>query len=106
MPNDFNQQVIDEFRANRGRVGGYFEGARLLLLTTTGARTGTPHTAPVGYLPDGGDRVLVIASAATPCPQARLRSKPARTSSSSNRARVTSGLPVTSWCRYARARAR
>ncbi|GHH27940.1 nitroreductase/quinone reductase family protein [Streptomyces lanatus] len=63
MPNDFNQQVIDEFRANKGRVGGYFEGARLLLLTTTGARTGRPHTTPVGYLPDD-DRVLVIASAA------------------------------------------
>ncbi|GAA3843658.1 nitroreductase/quinone reductase family protein [Streptomyces coacervatus] len=63
MPNDFNQQVIDEFRANRGRLTGYFENARLLLLTTTGARTGTPHTTPVGYLPDGGDRVLVIASA-------------------------------------------
>ncbi|MEY9992381.1 deazaflavin-dependent oxidoreductase (nitroreductase family) [Streptomyces sp. V4I8] len=64
MPHDFNQQVIAEFRANNGRVGGYFEGARLLLLTTTGARTGRPHTTPVGYLPDGGDRVLVIASAA------------------------------------------
>lgn len=64
MPHDFNQQVIEEFRANKGRVGGYFEGARLLLLTTTGARTGRPHTIPVGYLPDGGDRVLVIASAA------------------------------------------
>ncbi|MFJ8538699.1 nitroreductase/quinone reductase family protein [Streptomyces sp. NPDC093591] len=64
MPNDFNQQVIDEFRANKGRVGGYFEGARLILLTTTGARTGRPHTTPVGYLPDGGDCVLVIASAA------------------------------------------
>ncbi|MEU2162027.1 nitroreductase/quinone reductase family protein [Streptomyces sp. NPDC019208] len=63
MPNDFNQQVIDEFRAHRGRVGGYFEGARLLLLTTTGARSGAPHTTPVGYLADGGDRVLVIASA-------------------------------------------
>jgi deazaflavin-dependent oxidoreductase (nitroreductase family) len=63
MPNDFNQPVIDEFRANNGRVGGMFEGARLLLLTTTGARTGTPHTTPLGYLPDGGDRVLVIASA-------------------------------------------
>ncbi|MDN3028753.1 nitroreductase/quinone reductase family protein [Streptomyces sp. S.PB5] len=63
MPNEFNQPVIDEFRANNGRVGGMFEGARLLLLTTTGARTGTPHTTPLGYLPDGGDRVLVIASA-------------------------------------------
>ncbi|WP_151484213.1 nitroreductase/quinone reductase family protein [Streptomyces albicerus] len=64
MPNDFNQQVIEEFRANAGQVGGYFEGARLILLTTTGARSGKPHTTPVGYYPDGGDRVLVIASAA------------------------------------------
>ncbi|TQJ74907.1 nitroreductase/quinone reductase family protein [Streptomyces sp. SLBN-31] len=63
MPNDFNQQVIDEFRANKGRLTGYFAKARLLLLTTTGARTGTPHTTPVGYLPDGAGRVLVIASA-------------------------------------------
>ncbi|MGW3664080.1 nitroreductase/quinone reductase family protein [Streptomyces sp. NPDC005141] len=63
MPNPFNQQVIEEFRANGGRVGGYFEGARLILLTTLGTRTGTPHTTPVGYYPDGGERVLVIASA-------------------------------------------
>lgn len=63
MPNDFDQHLIDEFRARHGQVGGHFEGARLLLLTTTGSRTGTPHTTPVGYLPDGGDRVLVIASA-------------------------------------------
>ncbi|MEO3798250.1 nitroreductase/quinone reductase family protein [Nonomuraea sp. B10E15] len=60
---DFNQQVIGEFRANNGQVGGYFEGARLLLLTTTGARSGKPHTTPLGYLPDGGERTLVIASA-------------------------------------------
>ncbi|MEU4743665.1 nitroreductase/quinone reductase family protein [Actinosynnema sp. NPDC023658] len=59
---DFNQQVIDEFRANAGRVGGPFEGGRLILLTTTGARTGARHTNPVGYLPDG-DRIVVIASA-------------------------------------------
>ncbi|MFE6285577.1 nitroreductase/quinone reductase family protein [Streptomyces sp. NPDC057877] len=63
MPTDFNHQIIDEFRAHHGRVGGPFEGARLLLLTTKGARTGRPHTTPVGYLPDGADRVLVIASA-------------------------------------------
>jgi deazaflavin-dependent oxidoreductase (nitroreductase family) len=59
---DFNQQVIDEFRANAGRVGGPFEGGRLILLTTTGARTGVRHTNPLGYLPDG-DRILVIGSA-------------------------------------------
>ena len=35
--NDFNKQVIDEFRANHGKVGGNFEGAPLLLLTTIGA---------------------------------------------------------------------
>ncbi|MFC4017417.1 nitroreductase/quinone reductase family protein [Micromonospora sp. GCM10011542] len=63
MSNNVNQQVIEEFRANGGRVGGWFEGARLLLLTTTGARSGHPHTTPLGYLPDGGERVLVIASA-------------------------------------------
>lgn len=63
MPVDFNQQIIEEFRANQGRVGGPFEGARLLLLTTTGARSGKPHTVPVGYLPDEGGRVLIIGSA-------------------------------------------
>lgn len=62
MPKDFNQQIIEEFRANHGRVGGPFEGGRLLLLTTTGARTGNKHTNPLAYLPDG-DRYLVIASA-------------------------------------------
>ncbi|WP_435224161.1 nitroreductase/quinone reductase family protein [Streptomyces sp. Tue6028] len=63
MPNEFNQRIVDEFRANGGRVGGPFEKARLLLLTTTGARTGAPHTTPLGYYPDGGEQVLVIASA-------------------------------------------
>ncbi|MDI6103773.1 nitroreductase/quinone reductase family protein [Actinoplanes sp. NEAU-A12] len=62
MPNDFNTSIIDEFRANHGRVGGMFEGARLLLLTTTGARSGRPHTVPLAYLPDG-ERMLVIGSA-------------------------------------------
>jgi deazaflavin-dependent oxidoreductase (nitroreductase family) len=62
MP-DFNQQIIDEFRANAGEVGGPFEGARLLLLTTTGARTGAKHTTPLAYLPDDAEHVLVIGSA-------------------------------------------
>ncbi|MFA1551816.1 nitroreductase/quinone reductase family protein [Actinomadura chokoriensis] len=60
---DFNRQIIEEFRAGGGRAGGPFEGGRLLLLTTTGARSGAPHTTPLGYLPDGDGRVLVIASA-------------------------------------------
>ncbi|RJL27161.1 nitroreductase/quinone reductase family protein [Bailinhaonella thermotolerans] len=58
----FNQSVIEEFRANAGRVGGPFEGGDLLLLTTTGARSGRPHTVPLGYVRDGG-RLLVVGSA-------------------------------------------
>ncbi|MFG2839432.1 nitroreductase/quinone reductase family protein [Streptomyces zaomyceticus] len=58
---DFNQQVIEEFRANGGRVGGMFEGAALLLLTTTGARSGRAHTTPAVYVRDGA-RLLVFAS--------------------------------------------
>ena len=59
--NDFNRTVIDEFRANDGKVSGAFEGAPLLLLTTTGAKTGNQHTSPVVYLRDG-DRILVFGS--------------------------------------------
>jgi deazaflavin-dependent oxidoreductase (nitroreductase family) len=62
MPTAFDQQVMDEFRANRGSVGGTLERTRLLLLTTTGARSGAAHTVPVGYLPDGS-RQVVVASA-------------------------------------------
>lgn len=60
--NDVNQRVIDQFRANNGRVGGMFADSRLLLLTSTGARSGRRHSTPLGYFPDG-ERVLVIASA-------------------------------------------
>lgn len=56
-----NQQVIDEFRATGGQVGGPFAGASLILLTTTGARTGLPRTSPNAYLRDGG-RLHVFAS--------------------------------------------
>ncbi|WP_181791558.1 nitroreductase family deazaflavin-dependent oxidoreductase, partial [Streptomyces phytophilus] len=60
-PAEFNRQVIKEFRANGGRVGGMFEGAPLVLLTTTGARSGTRRTNPVVYLRDGA-RLLVFGS--------------------------------------------
>ena len=53
--NDFNQKIIDEFRANGGVVGGQFDGAPLLLLHTTGARSGDPRVTPVVYQKaDGG----------------------------------------------------
>jgi deazaflavin-dependent oxidoreductase (nitroreductase family) len=61
--NDFNAQIIAEFRANDGKVGGQFEGAPLLLLHTTGARSGQERVHPVVYLADG-DRLYVFASKA------------------------------------------
>ncbi|MFC8729998.1 nitroreductase/quinone reductase family protein [Streptomyces bacillaris] len=61
MPSAFQQSVIDEFRANAGKVGGPFAGSDLLLLTTTGARTGRPHTTPLGHVRDG-ERLLVVGS--------------------------------------------
>jgi deazaflavin-dependent oxidoreductase (nitroreductase family) len=63
MLKDFTEQIITEFRANAGQVGGPFDGARLLLLTTTGARSGKPHTTILGYYPDSAERVLVVGSA-------------------------------------------
>ena len=60
---DFNAQVIDEFRANHGKVGGNFEGAPLLLLHSVGAKSGQTRVSPMMYLPDG-DRFLVFASKA------------------------------------------
>jgi len=59
--NDFNRSLIEEFRANHGKVKGGFEGAPLLLLTTTGARSGRKHTTPVVYMQDG-ERILVFGS--------------------------------------------
>jgi deazaflavin-dependent oxidoreductase (nitroreductase family) len=58
----YNQGVISEFRANRGVVSQ--PPFPLLLLTTTGARTGRPATVPLGYAVDDGGRVFVIASKA------------------------------------------
>jgi deazaflavin-dependent oxidoreductase (nitroreductase family) len=61
MPNAFDLKLIDEFRANGGRVGGAYANRELLLLTTVGARSGQPHTTPVAYTRDG-DRIVIIAS--------------------------------------------
>ena len=58
---DFNAQVIAEFRANAGKVGGYFAGANMLLLHTVGAKSGQARINPMVYVADG-DRLVVIAS--------------------------------------------
>ncbi|MFF5974498.1 nitroreductase/quinone reductase family protein [Streptomyces sp. NPDC012769] len=69
LPLHFNTRIIDEFRTHAGRLGGPFEGWVLLLLTTTGARSGNPHTTPLGFVRDGaedgedGERLLVVGSA-------------------------------------------
>jgi deazaflavin-dependent oxidoreductase (nitroreductase family) len=57
--NDFNETLIEEFRANGGKVGGMFEGRDLLLLHTTGAKTGRRRVNPVAYRRDG-DRLAVF----------------------------------------------
>ncbi|MEW6475593.1 MAG: nitroreductase family deazaflavin-dependent oxidoreductase [Actinomycetota bacterium] len=59
--NDWNKRIIEEFRANGGKVGGPFEGVPLLLLHTTGARSGQERINPVAYQPDG-DKVVIFAS--------------------------------------------
>jgi len=65
MDNDavlaFNERNIEEFRANGGQLGGNFEGAPVLLLTTVGSKSGEPRTSPMMYL-ELDDRVFVFAS--------------------------------------------
>jgi deazaflavin-dependent oxidoreductase (nitroreductase family) len=80
--NDWNTKVIEEFRANEGRVGGPFEGAPLLLLHTTGAKSGVERVSPVMYQADG-DALAVFASKAgapdNPDWYHNLRANPAAT---------------------------
>jgi deazaflavin-dependent oxidoreductase (nitroreductase family) len=59
--NNWNRQVIEEFRSNEGKVGGMFKGAPLLLLTTTGAKSGQQRISPLVYLPDG-EHMFIFAS--------------------------------------------
>jgi len=60
-PNDWNAKIIEEFRANEGRVGGQFEGAPLLLLHSVGARSGKERVNPMMYQAVG-DAYAVFAS--------------------------------------------
>jgi deazaflavin-dependent oxidoreductase (nitroreductase family) len=61
--NDWNRRTIEEFRANKGKVGGMWEGRPLLLLTTTGAKSGRHRTNPVMYMREG-DHLYIFASKA------------------------------------------
>jgi len=60
---DWNAKIIEEFRANEGKVGGQFEGAPLLLLHTTGAKSGLERVSPMMYRDEDG-RLFVFASKA------------------------------------------
>jgi deazaflavin-dependent oxidoreductase (nitroreductase family) len=59
MMKAFNKNIVDEFRANNGKVGGQFEGANLLLLTSTGAKSGQPRLAPLAYFTIGGKMIII-----------------------------------------------
>lgn len=64
--NDWNEKIIEEFRANDGKVGGDFEGAPLLLLHTKGARSGQTRVSPLMYLPDEGRYVIFASKGGAP----------------------------------------
>jgi deazaflavin-dependent oxidoreductase (nitroreductase family) len=65
-PSDFNARIIEEFRANEGRVGAPFEGVPLVLLHHTGARTGTERINPLAVQLDGGRYVVFASKAGAP----------------------------------------
>ncbi len=63
---DFNGKVIEEFRANGGKVGGWFEGQTLLLLHHTGAKSGTERVNPLVYRQVGGSYAIFASAAGAP----------------------------------------
>jgi deazaflavin-dependent oxidoreductase (nitroreductase family) len=75
---NWNNNVIEEFRANGGKVGGAYEGGDMILLTTTGARSGKQHTVPLGLLADA-ERLIVSSFIETNYPAwyHNLRANPA-----------------------------
>ncbi len=65
-PTDFNAKIIEEFRANEGRVGDMFEGMPLLLLHHTGAKSGKSRINPLAYQSDDGRYVVFASKAGSP----------------------------------------
>jgi deazaflavin-dependent oxidoreductase (nitroreductase family) len=62
MANDWNAAIIEEFRANQGRVGGSLADATIILLHQIGAKSGIERVTPVGCFPQGDGRFAIIAS--------------------------------------------
>lgn len=78
----FNAGIVEEFRANGGKVGGQFAESDLLLLTTTGAKSGEQRTSPLAYLTIDGKLIIVGSFAGAPVNPAwvhNLRANPRRT---------------------------
>jgi len=65
-PNDWNKNIIEEFRANGGKVGGRFTGRTLLLLHTIGAKSQQERIHPVAYTRDGDDYVVIASKGGAP----------------------------------------
>jgi deazaflavin-dependent oxidoreductase (nitroreductase family) len=65
-PGGWNDHIIEEFRANEGRVGGYFAGAPMVLIHHVGARSGAERVSPLVYLPDGDDMVIAATKGGAP----------------------------------------
>ncbi|MBC8091882.1 MAG: nitroreductase family deazaflavin-dependent oxidoreductase [Pseudonocardia sp.] len=63
-PGDWNTKIIEEFRANEGRVGGPFEGAPMILIHHRGAKSGTERVTPLVYFPQDDGRMIIVASKA------------------------------------------
>jgi deazaflavin-dependent oxidoreductase (nitroreductase family) len=61
---DWNDKIIEEFRANEGRVGGPFEGAPMILIHHIGAKSGTERVTPLVYFPQDDGQLVIIASKA------------------------------------------
>ena len=77
--NDFNDKIIAEFRANDGKVGGHFADANLLLLHTTGAKSGQPRVSPLAYFRIDGKLIIIGSFAGAPVSPAwvhNLRANP------------------------------
>jgi deazaflavin-dependent oxidoreductase (nitroreductase family) len=66
MPEDFNSKIIEEFRANGGRLGGQFEGAPMLLLHHTGAKSGRQRVNPVMFQSVGDDMAIFASKGGGP----------------------------------------
>jgi deazaflavin-dependent oxidoreductase (nitroreductase family) len=64
--NDRNQKIIDEFRANAGKVGGHFEGKTLLLLHSIGAKSGQERINPTAYVKDSENFVIIASKGGAP----------------------------------------